>query len=265
LKIAIISDIHEDAVSLKKALAIAERERCDHIVCLGDILGYPYKRAAYAHTRNASECILLIKKYCSAVVKGNHDIFHISRFPEHETYFRFPDEWYRLSDTEKLSMSEGRVWHYSDDSPVMLSDNEIAYLESLPESSFYETDGLKMLFSHYLYPNLTGYESSLNGINADASKHFAFMEKHECQISFSGHLHPDGVGLCYQPNRSLASKFLAGFRFYQYGIKKIKERRCTIALPALADNGRENGFAVFDTGQRILTTVSLNLSRRFHL
>jgi len=265
LKIALIADIHEDVVSLKDALRIAENETCDHIVCLGDIIGYPYRRAAYNHTRNASECISLVKNNCSCVVKGNHDIFHTSSFPKHATGFRFPKEWYRLSDDEKLSLSNGRVWHYSDDSSLYLSDSEIEYLNSLPEFEVHNCNGLHLSFSHYLYPNITGYESSLKGVNADVKTHFLHMATHNSPIGFVGHIHPEGVGICYETNGNITSAWFGRFRFFTYGSRNIRDYRCVVGLPALADNGRENGFSVFDTVNRSLNTISLNPNRRAHL
>ncbi len=40
MKLAIITDIHEDRVNLVKALRMIEKEACDEIACLGDIVGF---------------------------------------------------------------------------------------------------------------------------------------------------------------------------------------------------------------------------------
>jgi putative phosphoesterase len=65
LKIAIISDIHGNLEALKSVFtSIDTHGELDHIVCLGDLVGY------YA---NPVECIDIIKNRCDIVIQGNHD------------------------------------------------------------------------------------------------------------------------------------------------------------------------------------------------
>lgn len=63
--VAIISDIHSNAVALKKVLqTIKEEHNVDSIVCLGDVIGYgPHPQ----------ECVRLIQEEADAFVRGNHD------------------------------------------------------------------------------------------------------------------------------------------------------------------------------------------------
>lgn len=57
MKIAIISDIHEDVVSLQLALKKIIKTGCDKIVCPGDISGFSMAHYNYHHHRNGHECM----------------------------------------------------------------------------------------------------------------------------------------------------------------------------------------------------------------
>jgi predicted phosphodiesterase len=62
--VAIISDIHSNLEALIKALEIIDQKSVDEIICLGDIVGYG---------ADPNECIEIVRKRCSLVVKGNHE------------------------------------------------------------------------------------------------------------------------------------------------------------------------------------------------
>ncbi len=64
MRYAIISDIHGNLEALKKALDYIEKIEVDHIVCLGDVVGYG---------PNPNECVELVRIKCLFTVKGNHD------------------------------------------------------------------------------------------------------------------------------------------------------------------------------------------------
>jgi len=265
VKIAIISDIHEDIVSLKKAFKMIEIEKVDQIVCLGDILGYPFKRAKYEETRNASECIALIKKYCSVVLLGNHDLFHLKKHPKQSSGFKFPANWYDLSAEEKLIVSNNKVWNYSDDYSVNLNENEKEYLNSLPEFKIKEIGNQKIIFSHFAYPNFTGYVSSYHGEGKKLKDHFNYLKLNDYSTSICGHMHIEGLGICYEPDNNILAKLFNGFMYYSYGERKLKPKHCSITIPALADNGQVSGFAIYDTTNHSIKALSLNTNRRFIL
>lgn len=264
-KIALISDIHEDIISLKKALKMIEAEKCDQIVCLGDILGFPIHRGKYAETRNAAECVSLIKSTCTAVILGNHDLFHLRKLPESLNGFRFPDGWFSLSPEQQTVISGNKVWNYSDDYPVDLGEREREYLCSLPEYFCREYHDKKLLFSHFVFPNFSAYVSSFNGNSIRLKEHFNYMKQHNIDLSFCGHMHMEGIGIGIEPAENLLSKLFQGFFYYSYGERKLKHRNCCITIPALADNSQVNGFAVFDTLNHSINVVSLNINRRFIL
>jgi putative phosphoesterase len=65
LKIAIISDIHGNVEALNSVIKdLRKQGSMDHVVCLGDIVGY------YA---NPVQCIDKVKSLCDIVIQGNHD------------------------------------------------------------------------------------------------------------------------------------------------------------------------------------------------
>lgn len=64
MRLAIISDIHANLQALEAVLRDMEKQIPDHVICLGDLVGY----GAFP-----SECIQLVQKHCSQVILGNHD------------------------------------------------------------------------------------------------------------------------------------------------------------------------------------------------
>ncbi len=265
MRIAIISDIHEDIESLKKALCMIEREKCDQIICLGDILGFPYLRAKYEKTRDASACIQLIKQNCSEVVLGNHDIFHLRKIPTHLNGFTFPSDWYELTAEEKNIRSKGKVWNYADDSTTILNADDFAFLSQRPEYVIKTAGDHQLLFSHFVFPSFTAYVSTFYDEGKKLQAHFEFMQQNGCRISICGHMHMEGMGIFNAPDDGFISQLFPGFNYFSFGEKKIKNKVCTITIPALADNGQVNGFAIYDTASMIISSISLNTNRRFIL
>ncbi|OFX24757.1 MAG: hypothetical protein A2033_03765 [Bacteroidetes bacterium GWA2_31_9] len=250
--IAIISDIHEDIVSLKKALKIIEENNCCKIVCLGDILGYPYLNGKYENSKNVNECINIIKSNCIDVVLGNHDIYHLLN-SKHKIEFTYNNLFYTKSK------------NLYKDSELELTENNFEYLISLPEFKFITLSEKTYLFSHYLYPNING----LNEIEISNSSihkiHFDFMNSNNCNISICGHLHIDGIGVCYKPFSNILSRFLNGFNYSQNCEVSMKNLPCCVTIPAIANFGGFSGFVLFDTESLVLQVISLSYKRQILL
>ena len=49
MKLGVVSDIHEDADNLRKALNILLAHKIDYIICLGDITGYSLEQNEIKH------------------------------------------------------------------------------------------------------------------------------------------------------------------------------------------------------------------------
>ena len=67
-KVGIITDLHSNFEAMKVVLEWFQKERIDHIVCLGDIVGY---------NANPSEVTYLTYKRCAFSLKGNHERYVI--------------------------------------------------------------------------------------------------------------------------------------------------------------------------------------------
>jgi len=64
MKYAIIADIHSNLEALEVVLDDIKAQKCDQIVCLGDIVGYG---------ANPKECLQIVRELNIPCVKGNHD------------------------------------------------------------------------------------------------------------------------------------------------------------------------------------------------
>jgi predicted phosphodiesterase len=64
MRFGLISCVHANLPALEAVLKDAERQGCDTLICLGDIVGY------YDYPK---ECLDLIRSRCRLSVKGNHD------------------------------------------------------------------------------------------------------------------------------------------------------------------------------------------------
>jgi predicted phosphodiesterase len=69
MRYAVISDIHGNIESLERAFALMEPD--DHVLCLGDIVGYG---------PNPNECIALLRDRIKHAVLGNHDLAALENF-----------------------------------------------------------------------------------------------------------------------------------------------------------------------------------------
>lgn len=141
MKLALISDIHEDVVNLTKAFPLIEKAGCDEIACLGDIVGFSAPYYKYHDTRNANECIRLISKNAKYVLAGNHDHYAIRKLPEHIPGFELPKYWYSLPFHQRLEISERKLWLYEENElSALLSEKSAQWISELPEKLTMQTE-----------------------------------------------------------------------------------------------------------------------------
>lgn len=242
MRLAIITDIHEDFPSLKKAISKADREGYDMMVCLGDICGYSPAYYRYALQRDAPACLDLVRVKCRIIIPGNHDMHAAGKIPEHSTVFNFPDNWYRLSQEEREKLSREELWLHHDDEETGWDEEAIAYIRSLPEYEVLDTPGGKIMFSHYAYPNLSGFSRGFYSQEKEFRKHLEFMERHSCTYGFTGHAHTRGFYTC---TWNL-------FKHYFRRRTLLNHQRVVIGIPPVTRQMHRRAFCIFDTETRIL-------------
>jgi predicted phosphodiesterase len=248
MKLGILTDIHEDIENLKKALRIFEKEQCQELVCLGDIIGYSDAHYDFKDTRDASACVDVIKQNFNIVVAGNHDLFAIKKIPFYKAGFDYPDDWYEMEYEKRKELSNNRTWDYEkDELPLSLNREEINFLDSLPEYKVEDFDGMKIMFSHFSYPNLSASLTTHPTKAKHLKEHFQFMEEKDCLLSFSGHAHYQGI--------AIATKRC--FRVRSYGKHILKNKKQWISLPCTVRNDKQNAVSIFDTKTMALETICL--------
>ena len=112
MKLGILSDIHEDFTSLYKAIRLLEKNCCDELICLGDIVGFNTSFPKYQNKRDASLCLEMVMDNCKHVIVGNHDLFAARKTPESNPGFEYPPNWYNLELEKRKQMANDKIWLY---------------------------------------------------------------------------------------------------------------------------------------------------------
>lgn len=236
MKYALLSDIHEDLVFLQKAFHKIEKIGVDRIVCLGDISGFSARHYSYISQRNANECLRLIQNSCEIIIAGNHDLHAVRKTPAISPLFEYPENWYQNDYISKEKVSQEKIWLYDSDEldPLYTNDNQ-EYLKKLPEWAVSD----QVLFTHYIYPNLTGSARTFYFHPEEFMEHQSFVKEKKCTLSFSGHQHHPGL-IVIADNQILEK----GFN------RKVKlVENSAVLVPPIVRNKSGSGFCIFDTNQ----------------
>jgi len=248
MRIGILSDIHEDYQSLRKALLIFERSGVDELACLGDIVGFNTQSYSYIDRRSPAKCIAAVRENCSIVVIGNHDLFALRKTPNHNAGFEFSNDWYSLDYEERKQRGNNQVWLYEEtELSAMLSKKDYTYLMSLSEKAILETVNTKALFTHYLYPDLTGSKAKFIHESEDTNAHLEFMISNDMLLSFAGHGHIEGV-------LSISQKEISQLGFSTFILNSFPQ---AIITPAVAEGKKKNGIVVFDSEEMLIECIYL--------
>jgi len=246
MRLAVISDIHEDIINLERILKKIDSMGYDLLVCLGDISGFSVPHYNYLETRNASDCLSMLRDKQALIVPGNHDFHAARRIPEASDVFAYPEDWYRMDFREKEKLANGKVWlHEKDELDPLYSENDVLYLRTLPEYHVLETEHRKILLSHYIFPNLAGFGKGFYTHAKEFRSHFNFMRERNCPVSLTGHTHMKGI-YSVSPH---------DFRHHRYGTLKLKEFPVCVGIHPVSRNNRRSGFCIFDTEAGILQAI----------
>jgi predicted phosphodiesterase len=237
MRIGIISDIHSDLLALEETLRVLSTRGYDKLVCLGDIIGYSYHYKEKLEGRNSDACVKLVKENCDKVIAGNHDIYWSLRLPDYLRKNKYPDNWYKLNLKERMNFSNNSIWLYDDemDEPI-LADN-INFLSSLPETYTMNCGSFSILFTHFLYPDLTGSSKFFPETIKNFRPHLKFMQSNKCLLGIAGHAHLQGY--------SITSK--KHFRYNFFGKTMLDSIPQVILGPAVTRGDSKNGFMILDT------------------
>jgi len=248
MKLGVISDIHEDVVRLEESLKLFEALGIDDVVCLGDIVGYSVPFYGYLKTRNANRCVELIQKNCCAVVIGNHDLFAIRKVPSAAADFVYPADWYQQDYEQRKLLADKKIFLYENhELPSLLNDNNLSYLNSLPEKIIKSFSTHNLLLSHYALPDITGSCTHEVKTHQDLAAHFAFMDEHRCLHGLSGNDHIPGMKV-FTPKHVVQT----GFERHELGTSVA-----WITGPTLSKGTMENGVMIYDSKEMSISSIAL--------
>ncbi len=238
MRIALISDIHEDLSSLEKFLSTVKKYGVDKIYCLGDISGYNSTYNNYEKERNASACLQLLKKEADLILLGNHDLHAAKMTTSYTPGFNYPDNWFDLHPEEQQKLSKDKLWIYGNDElKANFTKEDIAFLKTLSEYEIKEIEKQKILFSHYFFPNISGSVKAFFTRTKDLISHFEWMHKQHCTISFSGHGHTANT-FVYQLGKTVQVSYNQEFKL---------DKMSAVLIPPLLRNKDCQGFCIFDS------------------
>lgn len=247
MRIAIISDIHEDIESLRKVMGRIEKAGYDRLVCLGDISGFSVPYYKYQGLRNAHECLSLLREKNAVIVPGNHDYHAAGMLPQNSPAFEFPPDWYELEHSKRKALSDNKVWlHDENDLDPLYTREDMEYLRTLPEFHIMKDAGSQgILFSHYIWPNMSGFVIDFHTLPREFRQHFEFMAQRGCTISFTGHAHTRGYYMAF-PRQ---------FRYFSYGRRRMSAFPVCVGIPPVTRHKNRSGFCIFDAGRSILRVM----------
>ncbi len=252
MKIGLISDIHEDIIMLQKAICEMEDMGVDEVICLGDIVGYSLPFYSFMAERDANAVVDLVRKTCSIVVMGNHDLYAIREIPENRSFFDYFDDWYERDFGERYKKAFDKLHLYENNElSSLLTAKNREFIKNLPEYMIKDFGNFSLLFSHYAIPDCTGSSTWKPKKSVELKAHFNFMSNHNCIYSFSGNDHIEGMQI-FTKEKMVETTFesfdLPSEKIWMHG-------------PAIARGTTYSGFTLFDTDSKELTAVPLTSER----
>jgi len=241
MRIAIISDIHEDFWMLEKAIASLKSIGYDQLVCLGDITGFATEY--YTHSPDANACIDLIREKADIVLAGNHDLHSTQRLPSYHLQKNIPHNWYDLTLDQRFAVSNNSLWLYEEEIMPTLTPKNEQFLNNLKEWITIDVGDRRILLSHFLQPDLSGVSRWFPYRIHELRPHFRLMKECDCSLAFVGHCHPEGV--------TVVSKLF--WSSPTYNTVRLKRKPRIVLCPAITRGNKMSGFAIFDSVRNEIT------------
>jgi len=178
MKIAVISDIHGNYDALVAVLKKAKKEGVEHLLVLGDIVGYYY---------HPDKILNAISNWSYDIIKGNHEYIL-------EDLIANPS----LGESIRLKYGSGHK-----EAIEKLSPEQLDFLKDLPETKSVQLDTISILMSHgspwsndfYIYPDcekdiIVKCDSEVHDFVLIGHSHYAFAIKNENSML----INPGSVG-----------------------------------------------------------------------
>ena len=164
---AIVSDIHANLEAFTAVLAEIERRGVQHIVCLGDIIGYG---------PNPMECMDLVIQRCRASLMGNHDFAVFYEPYNFNAGAEAACFWTRKCfENDPDRARRAARWKYLGNLPVRLRTQDFVAVHASPRRPVNE----------YIFPD---------DIYTNPGKFVSIFERFD-RLCFVGHTHVPGVFL----------------------------------------------------------------------
>jgi putative phosphoesterase len=173
MKIAVISDIHGNHYALMEVLKSARKENVQHLLVLGDVVGYYY---------HPEKILKLLSDWSFDIIKGNHEKIL-------ENLILDPS----INESIRLKYGSGHQ-----DALKKLTNHQLKFLTELPETKSVKFNETSFLMSHgspwsndfYIYPDC----NKATKIKCDSKEHdfvlighshyaFAFKNKNSVLIN----------------------------------------------------------------------------------
>jgi putative phosphoesterase len=124
IKIGIMTDMHNNILALDSMLKVFENEKCDEVICCGDIIGigpFPEETVMRLKSIKNLRCVL-----------GNHETYFLN-----ELKTPYPDG---MDEEEAMH----HLWEHK-----QLSEDSKKFIRQLPYKLCLEKDGFKIAIMHY--------------------------------------------------------------------------------------------------------------------
>lgn len=178
MKIAVISDIHGNYDALVEVLKMAKKEAVEHLLVLGDIVGYYY---------HPDKVLNLLSEWSFDIIKGNHEKILENLVVEAS-----------LGESIQLKYGSGHQ-----EAVNKLKKQQLDFLRRLPETKSVQIDNVSLLMchgspwsnDHYIYPDsekevILKCDSKEHDFVLIGHSHYAFAIKNANSIL----INPGSVG-----------------------------------------------------------------------